>query len=72
MALFLKWQGVEILFYNFTWLHNLRQCEVRTILMSWKNIDIGVLMNTILNAKIFQAITDFREEHLLIMTIMSI
>lgn len=37
-----------------------------------KSIDIGVLMNTTLIAKIFQAKTDFREEHPLIMTIMSI
>lgn len=37
-----------------------------------KSIDIGVLMNAILTAKIFQAITDFREEHSLIMRIMSI
>lgn len=37
-----------------------------------KSIDIGVLMNTTLIAKIFQAITDFREEHPLTMTIMSI
>lgn len=37
-----------------------------------KSIDIGVLMNTTLIAKIFQAITDFREEHPLIMTITSI
>lgn len=37
-----------------------------------KSIDIGVLMNTSLIAKIFQAITDFKEKHLLIMTITSI
>lgn len=37
-----------------------------------KSINIGVLMNTNLIAKIFQAITDFREENPLIMTIMSI
>lgn len=37
-----------------------------------KSIDIGVLMNTTLIAKIFQAITDFREEHSLIMTTTSI
>ena len=33
-----------------------------------KSIDIGVLMNTTLIAKIFQAKNDFREEHPLIMT----
>lgn len=37
-----------------------------------KSIDIGVLMNTTLIAKIFQAITAFREEHPLTMTIMPI
>lgn len=37
-----------------------------------KSIDVGVLMNTALIAKIFQAITDFRKEYLLIMTITSI
>lgn len=37
-----------------------------------RSIDIGMLMNTILIAKIFQALTDFREYNLLKMTIMSI
>lgn len=37
-----------------------------------KSIDIGVLMNTNLIAKIFQAITDFREENPLIMTIVNL
>lgn len=37
-----------------------------------KSIDIGVLVNTSLIAKIFQAIIDFREKHPLIMTITSI
>lgn len=37
-----------------------------------KSIDTGGLMNTTVIAKIFQAITDFRKEHPLIMTIMSI
>lgn len=73
VALFLTRQGLEILLCNFTWLHDFRQWRVRIILMSCKkSIDIGMLMNTILIAKVFQAITDFREYNLLKVTIMSI
>ena len=31
-------QAVEILFYNFTWLHNSRQRKERSIIMSWTKV----------------------------------